>query len=57
MKKQAGRPKKTANQKKSAKVFINLTEKQKSKLFMLAEMEDLSMSQLCVKALKKVGYL
>lgn len=57
MKKQAGRPKKTPNKKKSAKVFINLTEKQKSILSMLAEMEDLSMSQLCVKALKKAGYL
>jgi len=57
VKKQAGRPKKTPNKKKSAKVFINLTEKQKSILSMLAEMEDLSMSQLCVKALKKAGYL
>jgi uncharacterized protein YdaU (DUF1376 family) len=57
VKKQVGRPKKTANQKKSAKVFINLTEKQKSILFMLAETEDLSMSQLCVKALKKAKYI
>ena len=57
MKKQVGRPKKTANKKKSAKIFINLTEKQKNTLSILAEREDLSMSQLCVKALKKVGYL
>lgn len=57
MKKQVGRPKKTANKKKSAKIFINLTEKQKSTLCILAEKEDLSMSQLCVKALKKAGYL
>jgi len=57
MKKQVGRPKKAANKKKSAKVFINLTEKQKSNLFILGETEDMSMSQLCVKALKKVGYI
>jgi len=57
VKRQAGRPKKTASKKKSAKVFINLTEEQKSNLFILGETEDMSMSQLCVKALKKVGYI
>jgi len=57
VKKQAGRPKKIVNKKKSAKVFVNLTEEQKSKLMLLAEEEDLSMSQLCVKSLKKLGYI
>lgn len=57
MKKQVGRPKSKPNKKKSAKVFINLTEEQKSNLSALAETEDLSMSQLCVKALKKVKYI
>jgi hypothetical protein len=57
VKKQAGRPKKIVNKKKSAKVFVNLTEEQKNKLILLAEEEDLSMSQLCVKSLKKLGYI
>lgn len=57
MKKQVGRPKSKPNKKKSAKVFINLTEEQKSSLSVLAETEDLSMSQLCVKALKKAKYI
>lgn len=57
MKKQVGRPKKTADKKKSAKVFINLTEEQKDKLMLLSEEEDLSMSQLCLKSLKKLGYI
>jgi len=57
VKKQVGRPKSKPNKKKSAKVFINLTEEQKSSLSALAETEDLSMSQLCVKALKKVKYI
>ncbi len=57
MRKQVGRPKKTADKKKSAKIFINLTEKQKSTLYILAEREDVSMSQLCIQALKKAGYI
>ena len=57
MKKEVGRPKKTINKKKSAKVFVNLTENQKNKLMQLAEEEDMSLSQLCVKSLKKLGYI
>jgi len=57
VKKQVGRPKKTINKKKSAKVFVNLTENQKNKLMQFAEAEDLSLSQLCVKSLKKSGYI
>lgn len=41
MKKQVGRPKKIVNKKKSAKVFVNLTEVQKDKLMQLAEEKDL----------------
>ena len=57
MKKQPGRPKKIVKKKKSAKVFVNLTEGQKDKLMLLAEEEDMSMSQLCVKSLKNLGYI
>ncbi len=57
VKKQVGRPKKIVQKKKSAKVFVNLTKVQKDKLMQLAEEEDLSMSQLCVKSLKKLGYI
>lgn len=52
MKKQVGRPKVSLVKKKSAKIFINLTEEQKNKLEKIAEKEDLSLSQLCLKALK-----
>ena len=57
MEKQVGRPRVNTSKKKSAKVFINLTDTQKKKLMELAELEDLSLSQLCLKALKMTKYL
>lgn len=57
MKKQVGRPRVSLAKKKNAKIFINLTQEQKNKLEKLAEAEDLSLSQLCLKALKKNRYL
>lgn len=52
MKKQVGRPKISLAKKKTAKIFINLTNEQKNKLEKIAEKEDLSLSQLCLRALK-----
>ena len=52
-----GRPKIPPTEKKSEKIFVNLTPKQKQKLEQYAKKNDLSMSQVCLKALKKVGYI
>lgn len=52
-----GRPKSIKGKKKSAKIFVNLTEIQKLKLVKISEEEDLSLSQICLKALKKCGYI
>jgi len=52
VKKRVGRPKISLAKKKTAKIFINLTNEQKSKLEKIAEEEDLSLSQLCLRALK-----
>lgn len=57
MEKQVGRPKATAHKKKSAKVFVNITDEQKKKLMKLSDEEDLSLSQLCIKALKIAKYI
>lgn len=48
--KKVGRPRKT--NKKTAKVFVNLTESEKQKLDKIALKENLSLSQICYKALK-----
>ncbi|AXX96343.1 hypothetical protein [Arcobacter ellisii] len=52
-----GRPTSSKDKKKSAKVFVNLTEKQKLNLQIISEKEGLSLSQLCIKALKKSEYI
>ena len=52
-----GRPTSSKDKKKSAKVFVNLTVKQKLNLKIISEKEDLSLSQLCLKALKNSGYI
>jgi predicted transcriptional regulator len=52
-----GRPPISKKIKKSAKVFINLTEEQKVKLAKLAKKEDRSLSYLCLQALKKCDYI
>jgi len=54
--KHAGRPKASASRKKSEKIFVNLTKEQKNKLLKVAEKEDLSLSHICLKALKSAGY-
>ena len=60
MKKKAlpvGRPPISKKMKKSAKIFINLTEEQKVKLGKLAKKEDRSLSYICLQALKKCNYI
>ncbi len=52
-----GRPPISKKMKKSAKIFINLTEEQKVKLAKLAKKEDRSLSYLCLQALKKCDYI
>ena len=52
-----GRPKSLKARKKSEKIFVNLTERQKREIAQLSEKEDLSLSQVCVKALKNAGYI
>ena len=52
-----GRPRKPDKAKKSAKIFINMTEEQKFKLIKKAEKDDLSLSQICLQALKAQGII
>lgn len=52
-----GRPKSTESRKKSEKIFVNMTKEQKKKLLEYAKKEDESLSRICLKALKKAGYL
>ena len=52
-----GRPKTKESRKKSEKIFVNLTKEQKKKLLIYAEKEDESLSKICIKALKKAGYI
>ena len=52
-----GRPKTKESRKKSEKIFVNLTKVQKKKLLVYAEKEDESLSKICIKALKKAGYI
>ncbi len=55
MKKKAtvGRPQISEQKKKVAKVFINMTEEQKEKLVKISERDDVSLSNICLQALKK----
>jgi len=53
--KRVGRPPKTDKTKKSAKIFINMTEEQKEKLTIKAEKLDQSLSYICLQALKDQG--
>lgn len=52
-----GRPPKSNKTKKSAKIFINMTEEQKKKLIKKAEKSDISLSHICLQALKECGYI
>lgn len=47
-----GRPCKPKNSRKSAKIFINMTEEQKERLVKKAEQLDQSLSNICLQALK-----
>jgi len=55
--KKVGRPPKSDETKKSAKIFINMTEKQKEKLIKRAEKLDVSLSYICLQALKSKGII
>lgn len=52
-----GRPKAIEGKKKTAKVFINLTEEQKKILQKKADEEERSLSQICIFALKQCNIL
>ena len=52
-----GRPPIDKNRKKGKKIFVNLTESQRKQLDQLAEKDDISLSRICINALKEVGYL
>ncbi len=47
-----GRPCKSKKARKSAKIFINMTEEQKEILVKKAEQLDQSLSYICLQALK-----
>jgi len=52
-----GRPTKDPGEKKSEQVVVNITMQEKDKIQKIADKEGLSLSQLCLKALKKQKYL
>lgn len=52
-----GRPKVKSKKKKSEKIFVNLTSAQKNKLVKKSEEDDISLSKICILALKKAGYI
>ena len=52
-----GRPPVKKEKKKSSHIFVNLTNIQKKKLVKIADEKDLSLSRLCLEALKKAGYI
>lgn len=52
-----GRPKKNPDEKKSEQIVVNITMQEKNKIQKIADEEGLSLSQLCLRALKKQKYL
>lgn len=50
-----GRPKISSTKKKSAKIFINMSEREKKILEKKAEKLDESLSKICLKALREYG--
>lgn len=56
-KRNVGRPRKLDKLKKSEKIFINMTEEEKNKLIKKSEEQDVSLSYICLQALRKAGYL
>ena len=52
-----GRPKTIKSRKKTAKIFVNITESQKKTLDEKAKELDSSLSRICLQALKESGYL
>lgn len=57
LKRNVGRPKKSDRNKKNQKIFINMTLEQKKRLQKKAEEEELSLSQICLRALKAQGII
>ncbi|MFA5428398.1 MAG: hypothetical protein WC279_09370 [Sulfurimonas sp.] len=53
----AGRPPLKKNKKKDEKIFVNLNTSQKIQIKKLAEKDDISLSRVCLNALKKAGYI
>ena len=52
-----GRPKKDPSQKRSEKVFLNLTKEEKKRLEELAKEEEIALGVLVRKLLKNHGYI
>lgn len=46
------RPKKEQKEQKASHISINLTQEEKQKLLIIAKKRDLSLSQLCLAALR-----
>lgn len=56
-KKTVGRPKSLERNKKKEKIHLNLTKEQKNVLIEKSLEEGISLSQLCIKALKISNFL
>jgi hypothetical protein len=52
-----GRPRKSEEEKKSEKIYINLTKKEKEKIEKIAISEELPIGVLVRKILKEGGYI
>ena len=52
-----GRPKKSPEEKRSEKIFVNLTKAGKEKLERLAQEEEIALGVLVRKILKKYGFI
>lgn len=56
-KNKGGRPKKSEEEKRSEKIYINLTKTEKKRLENKASEEELALGALVRKILKKEGYI
>jgi hypothetical protein len=55
--KKNGRPKIKKEDKKTGKIMLNLTDSQKHQIEKIATSEGLSLSQVCIGALRQCGYI
>lgn len=53
----SGRPTLSDQEIKTSHIFVNITAEQKKVLKEIADKESRSLSQLCVHALKQLGYI